>query len=68
LWLFIELAQALIKKVGKEANVSIFLIFSESDITINQKELKFLAFLKHQPKSWYFRFEKDFEITHNCDD
>jgi len=44
------------------------LIFIESDITINQKELKFLAFLKHQPKSWYFRFEKDFEITHNCDD
>lgn len=64
--LFLDLAQELLKRIQQEVKVPVFIIGSESDLAIAQQELEdlFLAVVKHQNKSWYFQFEKIFEVPH----
>ncbi len=64
--LFLDLAQELLKRIQQEVKAPVFIIGSESDLAIAQQELEdlFLAVVKHQNKSWYFQFEKIFEVPH----
>ncbi|RUR84086.1 alpha/beta hydrolase [Chlorogloeopsis fritschii PCC 9212] len=64
--LFLDMGQTVLERVEKEAAVPMFVISSESDPTIDHNELRalFLALRKNQHQSWYFNFEKVFEIPH----
>ncbi|MEC4812505.1 MAG: alpha/beta fold hydrolase [Scytonema sp. PMC 1069.18] len=64
--IFLDMGQELLHRVQDYAPVPMFVIFGKSDRTINHDELEkfFLATLKHQPKSWYFYFEKVFDVPH----
>jgi esterase/lipase len=64
--IFLDMGQELLHRVEDDAPVPMFVIFGKSDRTINHNDLHkfFIATLKHQPKSWYFYFEKMFDIPH----
>ncbi|ARV60026.1 alpha/beta hydrolase [Nostocales cyanobacterium HT-58-2] len=64
--LFLDIGQELIHRVEKDAAAPMFVIASESDQAINQSDLRnfALATIKHQEKSWYYSFDKMFEIPH----
>lgn len=64
--LFLDMGQEMLEKVKNHPLAPIFVIFAESDRTINQSHLQdlFEETIKYQPKSWYFSFDKIFEIPH----
>lgn len=64
--LFLDMGQELLERVNNHLTVPVFVIFAESDRTINHNNLQdfFTASCKHQPKSWYFSFDKIFKIPH----
>ncbi|MDF5717137.1 MAG: alpha/beta fold hydrolase [Rhizonema sp. NSF051] len=64
--LFLNMGKELLEKVENHPAVPMFVISSDSDRTIDKKELQalFASLLKQQSKSWYHRFEQIFEIPH----
>ncbi|MFH7025081.1 MAG: alpha/beta hydrolase [Heteroscytonema crispum UTEX LB 1556] len=64
--LFMDMGKEVLERLENEIAAPMFVIFSESDRTINHHELKtlFSTLLKQQPKSWYFMFDKLLEIPH----
>jgi esterase/lipase len=67
--LFLDMGEEMLDRVKSLPIAPFFAIVAESDRTIERHELKklFKTTLQHQPKSWYFSFEKIFAIplTHH---
>ena len=64
--LFLKMGKELLEKVETHPAIPMFVISSDSDATIDKKELQvlFASLIKEQPKSWYLRFAKFFDIPH----
>jgi esterase/lipase len=64
--LFLDMGQKILDRVEDNPAVPMFMIYSESDLTVNHQELQdfFVAILKQQPKSWCYSFDKVFDIPH----
>ncbi|KAF3886237.1 MULTISPECIES: alpha/beta hydrolase [Nostocales] len=64
--LFLDLGEETLEKVKNQPIAPIFVIVAESDRAIERRELEdlFRNSLQHQPKSWYFSFDKIFDIPH----
>jgi esterase/lipase len=64
--IFLDMGQEITDRVENNLAVPMFIISSESDQTINSRKLQYFATstIKQQPKSWYYRFDKIFEIPH----
>ncbi|WP_017316932.1 alpha/beta hydrolase [Mastigocladopsis repens] len=64
--IFLDMGQEMAGRIENNLAVPMFIISSESDQAINQSELQDFsrATIKQQPKSWYYRFDKIFDIPH----
>ncbi|MBO3461173.1 alpha/beta fold hydrolase [Aetokthonos hydrillicola Thurmond2011] len=65
--LFLDMGQGTLSKVkNSNSGIPMFIVTSESDEVINRSELKsfFLYLIKQQPNSWYYSFDKFFDIPH----
>ncbi|NWF61137.1 MAG: alpha/beta fold hydrolase [Fischerella sp.] len=64
--LFLDMGQEILERTKDKSAVPMFVISSESDLTIDEHELQilFANVNKYQQKSWYFRFDKIYEIPH----
>ncbi len=64
--LFLDMAKEIFERVETEKAVPMFIVSSQADAAIDEKELKnfFTALIKQQPKSWYYSFDKEFKIPH----
>ena len=64
--LFLDMGQEITERVKKDLAVPVFIIYSESDQTINHHELLKVSAsaIQIQAKSWYHSFDKIFEIPH----
>lgn len=65
--LFLDMGQDVIERAQEELAAPMFIISSESDRAVGNKDHKdlFEAVLKRQPKAWYHRFDRDLKIPHN---
>lgn len=64
--LFLDMGQEIIERVKNNPSSPIFIVTSESDTVIDRSELNslFNLVVEKQPKSWYFCFDKLFDIPH----
>lgn len=64
--IFLDMGLELLKRVENNLKVPMFIISSQSDAAVDQHELQalFRSVIKHQPKSWYYSFDKFFKIPH----
>ncbi|WP_211173056.1 alpha/beta hydrolase [Brasilonema bromeliae] len=64
--IFLEMGQEIIDRVKTNLAVPMFIIYSESDPAINHCELQDFSktTIEQQAKSWYYSFDKIFEIPH----
>lgn len=64
---FLDMGQDVLKRAETEVAAPMFIVSSESDRAVGSKEHQalFEAVVKHQSKSWYHRFERFFNISHN---
>ncbi len=64
--LFLDMGQGILERLENEPAQPMFVIASEADPAVDQNQLQalYVAANKHQPKSWYFNFDKMFEIPH----
>ncbi len=64
--LFLDMAQEILDRAKDTPTTPMLIVSSESDRAVNLQEHRefFEAVLKHQPKSWYYCFEKQLNIPH----
>ena len=64
--LFLDMGQEILDKVKNNPSPPMFIVTSESDAVVDRSDLKslFESVIEKQPKSWYFCFEKLFDIPH----
>lgn len=64
--LFLDLGQELLKHVENHGEVPMLIISSQGDAAVDENELQalFSSLVQHQPKSWYYRFDKFFKVPH----
>ncbi|MBW4671842.1 MAG: alpha/beta fold hydrolase [Cyanomargarita calcarea GSE-NOS-MK-12-04C] len=64
--LFLDMGQEIVERVRYYPTAPMLVISSENDKAIDPEDLKafFESLMKKQSKSWYYRFEKFFEIPH----
>ncbi len=64
--LFLDMGQEILDKVKNNSSSPMFIITSESDAVVNRNDLKelFESVIDKQPLSWYFCFDKLFDIPH----
>ncbi len=64
---FLDMGQDVLKRAENEVTAPMFIVSSESDRAVGNKEHQalFEAVVKYQPKSWYHRFERSLNIPHN---
>lgn len=64
--IFLNLGKEVLRRVENQAMTPVFIIASESDLTVNHQTMRefFQKVYKQQPQSWYYSFDKVFEIPH----
>ncbi len=64
--LFLDMGQEILDKVKNNPSPPMFIVTSESDAVVDRSDLKtlFESVIEKQPKSWYFCFDKLFDIPH----
>ncbi|MBD2776617.1 alpha/beta hydrolase [Iningainema tapete] len=64
--IFLEMAQEIKQRVEDTLEVPMLIISSQSDAAIDEDEIQalFASVIKHQSKSWYYSFDKFFNIPH----
>lgn len=64
---FLDMGSDVLKRAEKDVTAPMFVVSSESDRAVGNKEHQalFEMVVKHQPKSWYYRFERFLNIPHN---
>ncbi len=64
--IFLDMGQEILDRVKNNPSSPIFIVTSESDAVVDRSDLKklFESVIKKQPKSWYFCFDKLFDIPH----
>ena len=64
--IFLDMGQEILDKVKNNPSSPIFIVTSESDAVVDRSDLKSLfdSVIEKQPKSWYFCFDKLFDIPH----
>lgn len=64
--IFLDMGQEILDKVKNNSSSPMFIITSESDAVVDRSDLKelFESVIKKRPKSWYFCFDKLFDIPH----
>ncbi|MEM6753325.1 MAG: alpha/beta fold hydrolase [Cyanobacteria bacterium P01_C01_bin.38] len=64
--IFLDMGQEILDKVKDNSSSPIFIVTSESDAVIDRSDLKtlFESVIEKQPLSWYFSFDKLFNIPH----
>ena len=64
--LFLDMGKQILDRVKSNPSLPMFIITSETDAVVDRSDLKtlFESVIKKQPKTWYFCFEKLFDIPH----
>lgn len=64
--LFLDLGKETLERVKNHPSSPMFIITSESDAVVDRSDLKelFESVIDKQSKSWYFCFDKSFDIPH----
>ena len=64
--IFLDMGQAILDKAKKKSSSPIFIVTSEGDAVVDRSNLKslFESVIEKQPLSWYFCFDKLFDIPH----
>lgn len=64
--LFLDMGQEILEKAKNNPSSPMFIIASEGDTVIDRSDLKelFESVINKQPKTWYFCFDKLFDIPH----
>ncbi|MGB6296113.1 MAG: alpha/beta fold hydrolase [Rivularia sp. (in: cyanobacteria)] len=64
--IFLDMGQEILDKVKNNPSSPMFIVTSESDAVVNRKDLKelFESVINKQAKTWYFCFDKLFDIPH----
>ena len=65
--LFLELGQAVFDLAEGSPAAPMLIVSSDRDLAVNNKDLAalFASVLPHQPRSWYFNFDAQFDVGHN---
>ncbi|MGB7377880.1 MAG: alpha/beta fold hydrolase [Rivularia sp. (in: cyanobacteria)] len=64
--IFLDMGQEILDRVKNNPSSPMFIVTSESDAVVDRDDLKslFESVIEKQPKSWYFCFDKLFDIPH----